>query len=378
MKKVLIFIDWFLPGYKAGGPIQSVVNLVRNMEAEYKFFIVTSNVDLGDLEPYSDIAFNRWIQNGNHEIIYLESKKQTIQKYNEIFSERAYDFVYFNSMFSLNFTLKPLFLTLGRPKIKIILAPRGMLGAGALHIRKRKKSLFLQLFKLTGISRKIIWHATAETEAIEIRNQFGKKSKICIATNLSALSNNEMPQKFKEANKLNLFFLSRISFKKNLKGALEYLSKVNPKYQISFTIIGPAEDEQYWMECQQQIRKLSGNIVVNHIGAIPNHLLMDHLKGQHFMLLPTFHENYGHVIMESWQNGCPVIISDQTPWNNLTHKHIGFDISNEHPDEFIAAIESAAAMTDLEFQKWSKASYNFAKEKSQDPRSLQKYRQLFQ
>ncbi|CAN5434615.1 hypothetical protein BH10BAC1_BH10BAC1_14720 [soil metagenome] len=29
-KKVLIFIDWYLPGYKAGGPRQSVANLVAH------------------------------------------------------------------------------------------------------------------------------------------------------------------------------------------------------------------------------------------------------------------------------------------------------------------------------------------------------------
>ena len=29
------------------------------------------------------------------------------------------------------------------------------------------------------------------------------------------------------------------------------------------------------------------------------------------------HENFGHVIVESWQNGCPVLISENTPWKNL-------------------------------------------------------------
>ena len=30
-QKVLIFIDWFAPGYKAGGPITSNVNIVDEM-----------------------------------------------------------------------------------------------------------------------------------------------------------------------------------------------------------------------------------------------------------------------------------------------------------------------------------------------------------
>ncbi len=96
------------------------------------------------------------------------------------------------------------------------------------------------------------------------------------------------------------------------------------------------------------------------------------------MLLPTFHENYGHVIMESWQNACPVILSDSTPSKNLPEKNIGFDIALFTPSEFINAIERAAAMNDKEFQKWSTASYDFAKTKTQDSGSLEKYRQLFQ
>lgn len=371
-------MDWYLPGYKAGGPIQSVINLVRNLEDEYAFFIVTSNMDLGEPAPYPGIAFDSWIQNGKHQVIYLDRKNQTFQKYRELFAEREYDGVYFNSMFSINFTLKPLFLASRRSKMKVILAPRGMLGAGALQIKKRKKSFFLSLFKSAGIHRNIIWHATADTEASEIQHHFGSNSIIQIATNLSAVNAKDLMFKSKERNQLNLFFLSRISSKKNLKGALEYLAKLNkPSTIIAFTIIGPVEDQQYWLECQEQIRYLPSNIKVNALGAIPNHLLKEHLKEQHFMLLPTFHENYGHVIMESWQNGCPVIISDRTPWENLQEQQVGFDIALEQPSDFIAAIEQAASMTDMEFQEWSKASFEFAKAKTQDPQSLQKYRELF-
>ncbi|MBI9061941.1 MAG: hypothetical protein JEZ14_08115 [Marinilabiliaceae bacterium] len=44
-KKILIFIDWFLPGYKAGGPVRSMANMVEYLMEEYDFFIVTRNTD---------------------------------------------------------------------------------------------------------------------------------------------------------------------------------------------------------------------------------------------------------------------------------------------------------------------------------------------
>ena len=50
--RILIFIDWFLPAYKAGGPIRSIANLVDNLHADFDFYIVTGDRDLGDKNPF--------------------------------------------------------------------------------------------------------------------------------------------------------------------------------------------------------------------------------------------------------------------------------------------------------------------------------------
>jgi hypothetical protein len=36
-KKILCFADYYLQGYKAGGPIQSIANLVENLSDEFEF-----------------------------------------------------------------------------------------------------------------------------------------------------------------------------------------------------------------------------------------------------------------------------------------------------------------------------------------------------
>ncbi len=58
-KKILVFIDWFLPGYKAGGPIRSVAHIVSQLSGNYKFFIVTRNTDYLESEPYKSIKSNQ-------------------------------------------------------------------------------------------------------------------------------------------------------------------------------------------------------------------------------------------------------------------------------------------------------------------------------
>lgn len=375
-KKVLIFIDWFLPGYKAGGPIQSIANFVTHFGNELEISIVTSNKDLGDVEPYNNLKFNKWNHKGNYRIIYLDKEHQNISYFNFLLNEKLYDTVYFNSLFSVYYTLLPLLVAIKNKK-RIVIAPRGMLGAGALNIKKTKKQLLLRVLKLSGIPKRISWQATAESEVEEVKKCFGANTNVFLAPNLSAKMKSEIVGKTKLKGKLNLFFLSRIALKKNLKAALQYLMEVSNEYKIRFAIIGPIDEIEYWKECEQLIKKMPNHITVNYIGAIPNLELPEILKEEHVMLLPTFHENFGHVIMESFQNGCPVIISDQTPWSNLENKRMGWDINLNEPKKFIKAIETMAKMNNLAYNEWSLNAFNFAKEKSNNETIIKAYGALF-
>ena len=374
--KILIFIDWFSPGYKAGGPIQSISNFVNHFADEFEITIVTSNKDLGDAEPYKNIECNQWIKKEKYRIIYLNKKHQNRKFYRSLVKEQHYDTFYFNSLFSARFTLLPMLVAF-KEKKRVVLAPRGMLGAGALAISKRKKQLFLSLFKLSGFPKKIIWQVTAETERGEVKQHFGEKSRVFMVPNLSAKMSLKMPRKIKVKKELNLFFLSRISPKKNLKAALAYLASVKEEFKVSFSIIGPIGDETYWEECLQLIEKLPKNITVHQAGAIPNIELPKTLQDQQVLLLPTFHENFGHVIMESFQSGCPVILSNHTPWIALENKKIGWDISLDKPQKFVKAIEKMANMDQDEFNEWSLNAFHFAKTNSNNAVIIDAYRKLF-
>jgi glycosyltransferase involved in cell wall biosynthesis len=374
--KVLVFIDWFLPAFKAGGPIQSVANLIDHLGSEISISIVTSDRDLGDAIPLPGIELNKWIAKENYRIIYLESSLQTNKYYTDIFLDQEYDYVYLNSLFSVKFTLLPLWVARNFGS-KIILAPRGMLGLGALNIKKTKKKVFLFALGVSGYSKKIIWHATAQPEAIEIKKYFGEGVEIRLAPNFSS-KNSVLPKiKEKKQNQLNLFFLSRIAEKKNLKLAIQLLKELKDEIRIEFTIIGPIGEESYWIECQQLIAQLPPSKTVVFIGPIPNASISDCLARQHFLLLPTFHENFGHVFIESWTNSCPVIISDQTPWRNLEEKGIGWDISLADTSKFIEAIEKAASMDQADYSRMSEAAFDFAKSFIENPAVLEANRKLF-
>ncbi|TRZ44998.1 glycosyltransferase [Robertkochia solimangrovi] len=372
--EILVFIDWFLPGYKAGGPIQSVKNLIDLLKKDYNFYLVTSNKDEGETLAYEGIIPGIWYEKEGYWIQYLDDSMQHVSYFKKLISEHDFENIYINSMFSPGFSIKPLYAAISTNK-SVILAPRGMLGAGALEIKSFKKMVYLSAFKALGWHKKLVWHATADTEYHEIQKIFGKVHTHIIS-NVSAASQDYL-SKIKVKNDLNLFFLSRISFKKNLLDAIGYLKYIPESYSVKFTIIGPIEESEYWKSCKTQIEQLPAHIRCNFIGPVANDRIASLLHEQHVLLLPTRSENYGHVIVESWQNGCPVIISDQTPWKNLHEHKLGYELPLIKGRKFIKAIINFAGMKQQEFNEWSHSSYNYSISLSDKNTIKSKYKNLF-
>ena len=71
MSKVLIFIDWFAPGYKAGGPITSNVNIVEHLSDKLDFYVITSSFDYHATAPYKNIQENKWVDWQGAKVIYI-------------------------------------------------------------------------------------------------------------------------------------------------------------------------------------------------------------------------------------------------------------------------------------------------------------------
>ena len=80
------------------------------------------------------------------------------------------------------------------------------------------------------------------------------------------------------------------------------------------------------------------------------------------LLLPTFGENFGHSIFESLINCCPVLISDQTPWKNLSKKGFGWDLNLIQKEEFASKIDYIAS---LDLDDYSRIKKNIYKNKSE-------------
>jgi glycosyltransferase involved in cell wall biosynthesis len=347
-KNILILSDWFLPGYLAGGPIQSISTLTKELGNDFNFKIITTDRDFKSDKAYQIIKPNEWTNFENRTVFYLSPENLNESFMLELLKSTPHDIIYLNSLFSKNFTINILkWKAKNKINSKIILAPRGMLGDGALAIKALKKKLFLMYAKSFGLFKNIIWQSTSKQESNEIKKRIGTNVLISEISNLPNSATEIKPIDKKE-NILRLCFISRISEKKNLNFAIEVLKEIKNK-TIVFDVFGPIEDQNYWNTCLENAKTLAPNITLRYNGILKPFEIGSTIGKYHALLLPTQNENYGHIIVETLQHGRPIIISDQTPWRNLENESVGFDISLTDKQKFIVAIEKLSELNQAEY-----------------------------
>jgi len=359
MRKILVLTDWYFPGYKAGGPMRTIGNMVTQLGDEFEFRIFTRNSDLDDI-PYPDVPIHQWITMDKAQVYYAPIPENSLRVIRRLVQQIKPDVVYLNSFFSTQGMRYLLLrrLRLIRP-IPTILAPRGEFAPGALGIKSRKKSLYLWVAKHSGIYNGILWQASTPGEAEEIRREWGESVRLCVVSDLPTPPSISAPTPLLKApGAIKLVYISRVTPKKNLLYALERLRDIPGA--VTFDIYGLADDADYWRACQQAIAQLPPNITVTIHGAIPHEQVAAVLAEHHFFILPTLGENFGHAILESLSVGCPVLISDQTPWQNLSEHGAGWSLPLDQPDQWTEALRACINMNDSEYAAMSACAYAFA------------------
>lgn len=357
--KILTFSGYYLPGYKGGGPIKTIKNLMDQLGDELSFKLITSDRDLGDSSPYNTINVGTWNNVGSAEVFYKEKGTIGHKQIAKILFEKKYDIIYLNSFFSPTFSVLPLIIA-KTLRQKIIVGPRGEFSEGALGLKSRKKNTFINLYKLLNLHRGVIYQASSEYEAKDIIRVLGPKVDVFIAEDIGA---QEFAKSFpvRDTNSLKIVFISRISPMKNLLMAVEILKYVNSI--ISYDIYGPIEDKEYWLECKTVIDSLPSHIQVNYKGQLHPEEVIDTLSNYDLFFMPTKGENYGHVIAEALCAGLPILIADTTPWRNLKEQGVGWDLPLNKTEAFSTAIDELAMMTSEEHHQMRKNVLAWAKDK---------------
>ena len=265
--RILAVVEWYPPAYKAGGPVRSVHNLMQLLKAQtpHHLEVVCGQRDLGSAEPLPGISPDTPTDQDGIAVIYRSTVSYAWWKAKLRGTPAAPppDVIYLNSLFSVPYALQPLRVakSLG---IRVVLAPRGMLGAGALAIKPAKKKLFLTLARLLGLFRGVRWHASTSVESIEIQRQF-PRAECRVALNVPLFQAESQKPVF--GGGCSFLVLGRINRKKNIHFALEALQAVDfGGNDLTVELVGPAEDKPYLDRLLSMARP---GLKVLHTGAVP-------------------------------------------------------------------------------------------------------------
>lgn len=353
--RVAVVSPFFSPAQQAGGPVQTLGAMVESSPESSAVDVFTSNSDL-NAPGGLDVPTSRWIQQGRAHVYYTpEGFLPLIWGYCKL-SQRRPDYLYLNSLFHVKYSTLPLVLKrLGFfPGARVLVAPRGELNAGALALKKGKKRIFIEAFKVSRFPGRITWHASTPLEADDIRREIDPTAKIIVRSNDTRLPTVAARRSRRPEGSCRLVFASRLVEKKRLHLLLEALSVVQSDFRLR--VLGGFESIHYAKLCKQLAshKNLQGR--VEFVGPVSREQVLSEFHNADVFAFPTAGENFGHVIWEALSASCPVVTTRHTPWSNYIECG-GIVVDDETSAGFAHAIEQ---FIDLGWRGWNSASVRAA------------------
>jgi glycosyltransferase involved in cell wall biosynthesis len=307
--RVLHVVPTYIPAYRYGGPIYSVHGLCRalvNCGVETEVF--TTNVD-GPND--SDVPLDRPVDLGGVGVSYFPSRRLRriywSPRMNLALRERVaeFDVVHLHSVF--------LWPTLAagrwalRRGIPYVVAPRGML----VHelFRRRgglRKRLWVAAFERKTLECSAAVHVTSTLEEEELRAFSFRGIRTAVIPNgVDEASDPVVDPAARDAS--TLLFLSRINWKKGLDRLLEALARLDG---VRLMVAGN-DEEGYWPKMEQLMVRLGLDGRVQYLGAVHGERKRDLLRSATALVLPSYSENFGNVVLEAMAQGCPVVVTPE-------------------------------------------------------------------
>ena len=225
-----------------------------------------------------------------------------------------------------------------KTKCKLVVSPRGTLSSWALNRSRFRKGVVWRLGQRKVLERAELFHATAESEAEDIR-RLGFRQPIAVIPN--GIDVPVMPQENRQNSTKRLLFLSRIHSKKGvdiLLRAWARLEKEFPGWQLD--IVGPLDGK--YPKAMEALGKEMSLQRVSFVGELNDEEKSRAYTAADLFVLPSHSENFGVVVAEALAHRTPVVVTKGAPWEGLAAHQSGWwiDIGVE---PLVACLKEALA-----------------------------------
>jgi len=249
-----------------------------------------------------------------------------------------------------------------------------MLEPWALSYRRWKKAPVWWLWERRVISSAAVLHATAETEAANIR-RLGIKNPIAVIPNGVDIPDRGRRGGGSGQPDRTVLFLSRIHPIKGLLNLVRAWALVRPA-GWHLVIAGPDEG-RHEQEVRRAVRQAGVEESVVFRGPVYGDAKWELLRSADVFVLPSYSENFGVAVAEALACGVPVITTQATPWNVLSQYQCGWWVP-VGVEPLAGALREAIGMSDAERRAMGERGRRLVEEKFSWPKIAREMKEVYE
>lgn len=238
--------------------------------------------------------------------------------------------------------------------VKVIVAPRGMLGEYTLQSQKNSPKSIFHKFIGKKLLKKVYLHLTAQIEREEVN--YIQDNRVFVLPNILSIpiNQNKIEQRVREKKEnlttFKLVFMSRIHNKKGIEILIEAMAQFynqnndtkNTKIDLQLDLIGKSESLDYENSLKQLIFQKKLEDKINWIGWLEGNQKFEHLENSDLFVLPSFNENFANVVIECLSTGTPVLLSDKVGLADyVKEKDLGWVCKTNNVESLLQTLQIA-------------------------------------
>lgn len=220
-------------------------------------------------------------------------------------------------------------------RAKLVVSPRGMLGAEALEYSSKAKAVLWAVFQRRALAAAGCLHATSEDERVAIRAA-GLSGPVATIPNGIDLP---PPWPANAEPSSTVLALGRIHPKKGLDQLIRAWAAVEARHPLwRLRIVGPAE-----LGHDLELKALAASLGLQRVvieGPAFGDAKAAAYRDAALFVLSTRNENFAMTVAEALAHGVPVISTKGAPWAGLETERCGWWVDGD-PEAIAAALNSA-------------------------------------
>jgi glycosyltransferase involved in cell wall biosynthesis len=345
--RILHVVPTYLPATRYGGPIYAVHGLCKALAARgHKVDVFTTNVD-GDRD--SDVPLDTPVNLDGVRVHYfgataspfagLRRRLYFSPAMRRALAERtnAYDVLHLHSVF-----LWPTFAAARaaeRAHVPYIVSPRGMLVPDLI----RRKSSFAKRSWIRAVEQRTFRQAAAIHFTAQLEWDDAGQIDIPLPDPFIVPNGINLPPDSTRARSNDtLLFLGRINWKKGVDRLLDAVTML-PGVKV---VIAGNDEESLTPKLREQAARNGITDRIDFRGPVAGAVKEELLQTASALVLPSFSENFGNVILEAMAVGLPVIVTPEVGLAPDVARAGAGIVTNGMPEPLAAAIRGLLADDD--------------------------------